>query len=134
MGYKSSYLYPHPDAPYGFDAVFALAESREAEVAFAAGAEAYARCADYVYLYSSCSKNARNPCYRVFQPNVGRIDSAIDLESGRLQAFAHDACVFHIIVDGGFHLRLAFRRINGFRSALGDVTRAVELGALTAVP
>lgn len=49
LEYKRLCLYPHPDAPHGFDAVFALAESREAEVAFAVGAEAYARCADYVY-------------------------------------------------------------------------------------
>ena len=128
-------LCPLLDAPHGFLAVFAFSESREAEVAFAAGAEAHARCAHHVHFVEQLFEETPGlHALWSLQPDVGRVHAAIYREACGLQTFAHDAGVLHVIVDGGPHLCFPFGGIDGFRSALGDVARAIELGALAAVP
>ena len=122
-------------AMQGFLAVFAPPESRQADISLAARAEADAGCGDDACLVEkSVEQTPRGRAAGRFQPDVGRVDPAVDREAHRGEPFAQEAGIGHVVVDGRTHLSLSFRGIDCLGAALRDVARAVEFGALAAVP
>ena len=71
---------------------------------------------------------------RRLDPGIRRVGSAVDGEAGFGQTVADDVGIFHVVFDVSQALFLAFRAVVGFGCALDDVRRAVEEGALAAVP
>ena len=123
------------DAFHGAQRILAVAESREAEVALAAGTEACAwRADDIDFCEQLVEEVPRRHIIRGLEPDVRSIDAAIGFDAGRLKSFADDAGIFHVVADELFDLLLALRRIDSSSAALDDVGRAIELRRMAAVP
>ncbi len=119
----------------GFFGVGAAIEGGDAEVAFALLAEAAARGNDDVGLVEEAVEDLPGgEAGGGFDPDIGGVGAAEDLEAGSAGSFDEDAGVAHIVVDEGADLLASAGGIECFGSALDEVADAVEFGARTSEP
>ena len=119
----------------GAQRVFAVAEGREAEIAFATGTETGTRRANDVDLLQQEVEEV--PGFHVvrrLEPDIRGVDAAVDLETGLGQTLPNDAGILEVVADELLDLFLAFFRIDGCGTALDNVCRTIEFRRVAAVP
>ena len=111
------------------------AEGREANISLTAGTEAATGRADHLCsIEQGFEELPRAHAIGRSHPDVGGILTTVALIAQSLEDGEHAGGILHVVVDGFAHLCLAFGRIGGLGSALGDVAGAIELRALAAEP
>ncbi len=128
-------LFERCESLHSLLAILTVAESGEAEVAFASRTEADTWGTDDVWTVEQVVEELpRGHTLRTTKPDVRCIDATIDLIAELGERLAHDLGVVHIVVDGRLDLLLAFWGIDGLCGAMLNVAGAIELGALTTIP
>ena len=126
--------FPCGDAVHGFPAILAASEGCKPEVSFTARTESYSGSAHHMHIAQQpVEELPRTDAVGGLHPQVGRVHSAINVESCTAEGITHQLRVAHVIVYGFSDLLPAFRRIDGLSPALGYIACPVELGALPAV-
>jgi len=112
-----------------------MAEGRQPEEPFAAGAEAGAGGADHVAFGKELVEEVPAAhAARGLEPDVGGVHPAVAGDAGLFQAFTDDAGILHVVVDDLFGLGPPFVRVDRGSGALHRVGGAVELGGGAAEP
>ena len=97
----------------------AVAEGGETEVAFTAGSEAHARCADHAAaVEQSVEELPAILLAGCLHPEVGRVLTAVDTEAELGECLTHDTCILHIVMDGLHDLLVALGGGDGLGSTL----------------
>ena len=93
------------DAFHSPQRVFTVTKGGETEVAFAAGAKAGTRGAhDVDFGQKFVEEIPGRHVVRCFEPDIGGVDATVGFDTSRLQAFADDTGVFHVVGNGFFDL------------------------------
>ena len=76
-----------------------LAEGRQPDISFTAGAETYTRCAHYIGFVQHLFEEPPGTCsVGCFQPDVRSVHTAVDFQPGRFKALLHGPGIVHIII------------------------------------
>ena len=117
-----------------FDLV-AMIEGRKAEVALTRRPETRPRCPNHMdFVEQIVEKAPTVPTVGHGEPEVRRMLSTVDGDSGRAQLLAHNGSVRHIKSDDLFDRFLAGGRVGRRRTPLHRIGNAVELGRVAAGP